>query len=120
MNHILIGSSRKEVCKLFEMLLWQPDRVFSNAGSLERCLTQINMTPPDLLVIDGSIDTPERSFTALAQLKESQDTGDIPIVVLTDPENDCEEKAKLLLGADDHIQEPFNPAEIKTIAEQFI
>jgi len=58
-NHILIGSSRKEVCKLFEMLLWQPDRVFSNAGSLERCLTQINMTPPDLLVIDGSIDTPE-------------------------------------------------------------
>lgn len=120
MNHILIGSTRKEVCKLFEMLLWQPDRVFTTAGSLDKCLKQVNVAPPDLLVIDGSIDTPERSFEALAQLKEGHGTGDIPIVVLTDPENDCEEKAKLLLGADDHIQEPFNPAEIKTVAEQFI
>lgn len=120
MNHILIGSGRKEVGKLFEMLLWQPDRVFTNVVSLDKCLKQVKFTAPDLLVIDGGIDTPERSFEALAELKEDEVTADIPIVVLTDPENDCEEKAKLLLAADDHIEEPFNPAEVKSVAEQFI
>ena len=120
MKNILIGGPRNEVGKLFEMLLWQPDRIFTTVGSLDKCMSQLKIVPPDLVVIDGSIDTPQRSFMALVQIKENQDTGDIPIVVLTNPANDCEEKAKLLLAADDHIQEPFNPAEIKTITEQFL
>jgi DNA-binding response OmpR family regulator len=120
MINVLIGGQRKEVGKLFEMLLWQPDRNFSNAYSLDRCIKQVKIAPPDLLIIDSSIDTPERCFGALAELKETQATADIPIVLLTDPRHDCEERSRLMLVADDHIPEPFNPGEIKSIAEQFI
>jgi CheY-like chemotaxis protein len=120
MNNILIGGPRKEVGKLFELLLWRPDRNFSNVYSLDKCIKQAKMANPDLLIVDGSIDTPERCFNALAELKEAPETSDIPIVVLTDPAQDGEERARLLLVADDHIPEPFSPGEIKSITEQFI
>lgn len=120
MYNILIGGQRKEVGKLFELLLWQPDRTFTNAYSLERCIEQARASAPDLLIIDSDIDTPRRCFDALAELKEARETAGIPIVLLTDPARDSEGKARLILVADDHIPEPFNPGEIKTVAEQFI
>ncbi|WP_303720212.1 hypothetical protein [Malonomonas rubra] len=120
MRHILIGSARKEVCKLFEMLLWQTDRTFTNAYALNKCLHQVKFSAPDLIIMDGSIDTPERSFKALSMLKEDPATADIPIVLLTEPARDGEEKARLLLAADASLPEPFNPSEIKSLTEQFL
>jgi len=119
-RNILIAGHRKEVGKLFEMLLWQPDRMFTNTHSLDKLVKQSHMTPVDLLIVDGNIDTPERCFETLATLKESAVTGDIPIVLVTDPASENEEKARLKLAADAHISEPFNPGEIKAVAEQFI
>jgi CheY-like chemotaxis protein len=120
MNNVLIGGPRKEICKLFELLLWQSDRTFTNAVSLDRCVKQTQSALPDLLIVDATIDTPERCFNALAQLKQDQETAGVPIVVITDPVRDGEATARLMLVADEHIQEPFNPAEIKSIVAQFI
>jgi DNA-binding response OmpR family regulator len=120
MNNILIGGPRKEIGKLFELLLWQPDRNFSTVYSLDKCIKQAKFANPDLLIVDGAIDTPERCFNALVELKESPETADIPIVLLTDPARDGEERARLMLVADEQIPEPFNPGEIKSITEQFI
>jgi putative two-component system response regulator len=120
MNNILIGGLRKEIGKLFELLLWQPDRTFSTAYSLERCMKQARTLSPDLLIIDSGIDSQERCFDALAELKETAATADIPIVLLTSAGEEGQATERLLLVADDHIPEPFNPAEIKTISEQFI
>lgn len=120
MYNILIGGQRKEVGKLFELLLWQPNRTFTNAYSLERCVNQAKTSTPDLLIIDSAIDTPERCFNALAELKEGQETAEIPIILLTDPAHDNDDRARLVLVADDQIPEPFNPGEVKTKTEQFI
>lgn len=120
MNNILIGGQRKEVAKLFELLLWKPDRSISNAYSLEKCIKQTKVSLPDLLIIDGAIDTPERCFQALKKLKEISNTSSIPIVLLTDPAHDNEEKDRLIIFADGQIPEPFNPRKIKLITEQFI
>lgn len=120
MTHIMIASARKEVCKLFERLLWKPTSGFTNASSLDKCIRQLGTLSPELLIVDGEIDTPDRCFELLAELKESPGTEELPIVVLNDPERDGEEKSRLLLVADDHIPEPFNPGEVKTIVEQFL
>jgi len=118
--NILIGGERTEIGKLFELLLWKPDRIFKNVPTLEKFIRQAKNTLPDLLIIDRSIDTHEHCFDALTTLKESQKTADIPIILLTDPARDGEEKSQLTLAVDARIKEPFNPTEIKTITEQFI
>ncbi len=120
MPNILIGGQRKEIGKLFELLLWQPDRTFTNAYTLDKCIRQVRDSSPDLLIFDGSIDTSERCFSALTELKRNQATADIPIILLTHPAYDSEVKTRLMLIADAQLQEPFSPSEIKTVIKQFI
>jgi hypothetical protein len=38
MYNILIGGQRKEIGKLFVMLLWKPNRAFTNAYGLDGCI----------------------------------------------------------------------------------
>ena len=120
MFNILIGGQRKEIGKLFELLLSKPDRTFTNAYTLDKCIQQATDPSTDLLIFDGSIDTPERCFNALTELKRNQATADIPIVLLTDPAHDSEQKKRLMLTADAQLQEPFSPSEIKKVVENFI
>lgn len=120
MSNILIGAQRKEIAKLFELLLWQTGRTFKHVSTLEKIICQAKTSSPYLLIIDISIDTPEHCLNALTELKENQTTADIPIILVTDPTRDCEENSKLLLASDAQFQEPFKPAEIKTVIGQFM
>lgn len=87
------------------------------AKTADAAKTMIRQCRPDLILLD--IVLPDRTgFALLADLKESPQTRDIPVIIITSLDNTRDEEKGLNLGAVDYITKPFHStitlARIKT------
>lgn len=74
-------------------------------------LDSIRSDPPDLVVLDLML--PERSgYDVLAEVRQSADITDVPVVVLTARRDEPDRIKGLELGADDYMTKPFSPPEL--------
>jgi two-component system phosphate regulon response regulator PhoB len=77
-------------------------------GTGEEALAAVAQEPPDLVLLDlmlpgiGGLEVCRR-------LKESRETADIPIVMLTARDGETDIVAGLEIGADDYLTKPFSP-----------
>jgi signal transduction histidine kinase len=82
------------------------------AKSGSRGLQLVADNRPDLIFLD--IIMPEMDgFEVLTKLKESPDTKDVPVIIITGLDNPHDEERGFILGASDYITKPFKPAVIK-------
>lgn len=118
MKNVLIVGQRIEIAKLFELLMQQQNRRFVSAKSLTQCLDLATRTLPALIIIDCEIADARACHETVAALKDAPDTSKTPVFLIDDPQQGDPETKQLLGLADGIFSEPFNPTEIKTIAEQ--
>jgi diguanylate cyclase (GGDEF)-like protein len=79
------------------------------AKSGEEALDRAAEDPPDLILLDIIMPGMD-GFEVLRRLKESSDTGSIPVIVITGLDNEFDEEKGLRLGAADYIVKPFKPS----------
>ncbi|WP_349947289.1 diguanylate cyclase [Lacrimispora sp. BS-2] len=73
----------------------------------KEAMQMVKQFRPHLILLDIMLpDT--NGFDVLKELKETQSTQSIPIIVITGLDNDQDEEKALCLGAVDYIRKPFN------------
>lgn len=88
------------------------------AGHLVRCAStvaiadnEIRRSLPDLVILDWML--PDvTGLTLLRRLRADPRTREIPIIMLTSRERECDKVTGLEVGADDYITKPFSPLEM--------
>ena len=82
------------------------------ARTAHEALKRANEYSPDLILLD--IVMPDiNGYEILAELKESENTKDIPVIFITGLSDSGDEMKGLNLGAEDYIAKPFSDAIVK-------
>ncbi len=72
---------------------------------------EIRKTLPALVLLDWTL--PDGTgLTLVRRLRADQRTKDLPIIMLTSRERECDKVTGLEMGADDYITKPFSPLEL--------
>jgi diguanylate cyclase (GGDEF)-like protein len=107
---LAVDDERTNLLALHQIL--SPEYSFFTAKSGEEALARIASNKPDLILMD--ILMPGISgFEALEILKKSEDTRDIPVIIITGLDSEDDEEKGFLLGAVDYITKPFKNAIVK-------
>ncbi|MDR1898520.1 MAG: diguanylate cyclase [Treponema sp.] len=105
---ILVVDDEKSNLMVLNNLLSSDYAVFT-AKSGEEALGRASEDPPDLILLDIIMPGMD-GFEVLRRLKNSSDTKDIPVIIITGLDNEFDEEKALLLGAVDYIAKPFKPS----------
>ena len=106
---ILIVDDEPDVLELLSLDLSKEGYIIQQAQSGAEAITSINTTRPDLVLLD--IMLPDMSGVQLTgKLKNTPETADIPIILLTAKDSDTDMVVGLSVGADDYVTKPFSPA----------
>lgn len=110
-HKILIADDDDLLVQLLEHKLVQNGLDVISVGDGEAALETARAVMPDLIVLDGMMPGVD-GFEVLRQLKESERTKDIIIVMLTARRQESEVVSGLSLGADEYLVKPFMPEEL--------
>jgi diguanylate cyclase (GGDEF)-like protein len=105
---ILVVDDEKSNFIMLNSILSAEFSVFT-AKSGEEALSRIAEDPPDLILLDIVLPG-MNGFEVLKRIKESPETGNIPVIIITGLQSDADEEKGLLLGAVDYISKPFKNA----------
>jgi len=107
---LIIDDEPSNIVTLHHML--NPDYTIYGVTDGLAGLTAAKTKNPSLILLD--ILMPDMDgFEVLSQLKNTKETRDIPVILITRLDNDEAEEKGLLLGADDYLQKPFNSIIVK-------
>lgn len=112
-SRILIADDNQQNCELLEAYLAGEGYLidFSNDG--EATLKQVEREQPDLILLD--IMMPRMSgYEVCARLKKSEETCDIPIIMVTALNESGDIEKAVNAGADDFLSKPVNKLELTT------
>jgi two-component system phosphate regulon response regulator PhoB len=106
---ILIVDDEADVLELLSLDLGKEGYIIQRAQSGSEALSSIRTNRPDLILLD--IMLPDMSGVQLTgKLKNSPETADIPIILLTAKDSETDMVVGLSVGADDYVTKPFSPA----------
>jgi len=77
----------------------------------EAALRQAHEIKPDLILLDVMMPL-MTGFEVLAALKQTDDTKNIPVLLVTAQSSEVEVLKGLEMGADDYVTKPFSPNEL--------
>src|ERR1035437_5149431 len=107
---ILIGDqagSRQEARSVLNAYGW----VVTEASTTSQTMLMAQHDQPDVIILD--LCEPEaHGTTMLAELKSSNETGWIPVVILSAGAGNGSAAALLQSGAQDYLRKPFTPHEL--------
>ncbi|MDR2501506.1 MAG: diguanylate cyclase [Treponema sp.] len=104
---LIIDDEKANLMVLNKMLSSEYTVLTAKSGS--EGLSRIEAEKPDLILLD--IIMPDMNgFEILKRLKERNETGRIPVIIITGLDNEEDEEKGLLLGAVDYIIKPFKNA----------
>ena len=119
MPKVLIADDDPLIVRLLEHKLQQNGydviSVEDGALALETTFKEL----PDLLVLDGMMPGLD-GFEVLRRLKDSDNTKDIPVIMLTARAQERDIVDGLSMGADDYLVKPFIPDELLARIRRFI
>ncbi len=107
-NRILIVEDDKDIRELMEYNLGKDGFDVNGVESGEEALEAVSREVPELVVLDLMLPGID-GFEVCRQLKGSEGTSHIPIVVVSAKGEESDIVAGLELGADDYITKPFSP-----------
>ncbi len=85
----------------------------------EAALSFVRGEHPDLILLDLLLPKVD-GFEVCSNLKNSENTKDIPIVVLTAKASDEDRQRAMSLGADAYMTKPFRPQELWDEIKKFL
>ena len=100
------------VMQSFVSRLLAPDYDVAVVGEAEAAIERLRQHRPDTILLD--LNLPETDGHALLErLQSSDDLEGIPVMVLSGRDGSDERVTSLRLGAQDHLNKPFNPEELQ-------
>lgn len=104
---ILIVDDEPDLLEVVSMNLEQAGFIIRTAGTGAEALSSVRIEKPDLILLDIMLD--DISGIKLAgKLKNTPETADIPIIMLTAKDSATDVVVGLSVGADDYITKPFS------------
>ena len=110
-NSVLIIDDEKSNLMYLNYILGEDYRIYT-ARSAEEGIKRALEYHPDLILLDIIMPGMD-GYEAIAALKESEKTKEIPVIFITGLSSSEDEAKGLDLGADDYIAKPFNDAIVK-------
>ena len=111
MSKILIADDDPLLVRLVAFKLEAQGHQVLQAADGEAALALASEHAPDLIVLDGMMPSID-GFEVLRRLKESDQTRDIPVIMLTARRLEKDVVSGLTLGARDYLVKPFIPEEL--------
>lgn len=114
-NSILLVDDEKANLLYLYHILGEDHKIYTARDAAE-ALSRAIEYHPDLILLD--IIMPEvNGYEALASLRETETTKNIPVIFITGLSDHADEEKGLSLGAADYISKPFSPAVVKLRVE---
>ncbi|HEY40935.1 MAG TPA: response regulator [Dehalococcoidia bacterium] len=115
---VMVVDHDLEVVRILEVNLAHANLEVISARSGAQALTKAVSENPDIILLDAVLPDNE-SLEVCRQLKESQQTSHIPVIIIgSDGEGDGG-KTDVVNGADQYITKPFDPNEIVIMVEAY-
>ena len=115
---VMVVDHDLEVVRILEVNLAHANLEVISARSGAQALAKAVSENPDIILLDAVLPDHE-SLEICRQLKESHQTGHIPIIIIgSDGEGD-ETTTGVINGADQYITKPFDPNEVVTLVEAY-
>ena len=108
MNTILICDDDKDIVSALDIYLTSEGYETVKAYDGLECLEAVKRQPVDLILLDVMMPR-LNGLSALMKIRESHN---IPAIMLSAKTEESDKVSGLLLGADDYIEKPYNPAEL--------
>lgn len=110
-NGILIVEDEPITQRLIQANLERAGYSARCASSVAQAEAEIRKLLPDLILLDWML--PDvTGLTLVRRLRADQRTRDLPIIMLTSRERECDKVTGLEVGADDYLTKPFSPLEL--------
>lgn len=116
-SKILVVEDEEELRRFIRRFLELEGFLVLEASNGKRALEVVHQEPPDLVVTDLMM--PEMDGVELYRtMKDKEETRAIPIIVLTVKDSFDDIRYAYLIGVDEYITKPFDPAHlVKRIRE---
>jgi diguanylate cyclase (GGDEF)-like protein len=105
-----------EVTRILEVNLANANLEVISARSGAQALIKAVSENPDIILLNAVLPDNE-SLDICRQLKESQQTGHIPVIIIGSDGEEDEETGNVINGADQYITKPFDPSEVVALVE---
>jgi two-component system phosphate regulon response regulator PhoB len=111
LNGILVVEDEPITQRLVQSNLERAGYQVRCAVTVATAEAEIRRRLPDLLLLDWML--PDvTGLTLLRRLRADPRTRDIPVIMLTSRERECDKVTGLEVGADDYLTKPFSPLEL--------
>lgn len=107
-QRILVVDDEADVRDVIELYLERAGYLVDTASDGETALAMVTRCQPDLIVLDLMM--PKIGGLELTRLVREH--WNIPIIMLTSRDEECDRVFGLDLGADDYVTKPFSPREV--------
>ena len=107
-----------EIVQILEVNLAHADLDVISAQSGAQALTKATSENPDIILLDAVLPDNE-SLEICRQLKESQHTGHIPVIIIGSDGEGYEGATEIINGADQYISKPFDPNEVVALVKTY-
>jgi twitching motility two-component system response regulator PilG len=115
-GRILVVEDEESLLMLERILLSSKGYTVTGVMDGKAALEEIRTNRPDLVILD--IMLPEiDGFEVCRQIKENQETSNIPVVMLTAKKSNQDVTHGMLVGADAYITKPFKSAKVMEVIE---
>ncbi|MBA7500746.1 MAG: response regulator [Clostridia bacterium] len=108
---IVLAEDEPQIARLIEFKLKKEGYDVTWRENGEEALKAIKADKPDLILLDIMMPVMD-GYEVLRRLKEDENLGDIPVIMLTARAQEKDVVKGIDLGAEDYITKPFHPAEL--------
>ena len=116
---ILVADDDEDILNLVCLRLEQVGYEDAKARNGADAVRMASEQKPSLCVLD--VQMPEMTgYEAVQRLRADDGTSDVPIILLTASVQETDIKRAYDVGADDHMQKPFNPRELQARIEKLL
>jgi len=119
MKKILLVDDQPNFIRMLSIKLKKLGFEVLSADNGQKGVDEALKEKPDLIVMDIMMPVMD-GFTAVAQIKDNEETKDIPVIFLSAKGQESDQQKAKELGAADFIAKPFSPKELIAKIESLV
>lgn len=112
MAKLLIADDLVPIRQMVRITLSTQGWTILEAENGQRALDMARSERPDLMLLDVDMGAGPNGFDVCRELKASEDTKDIPVVMLTAHDSESDRAVGFAAGAAQYLTKPFGPLEL--------
>ncbi|MBU2560492.1 response regulator [archaeon] len=120
MTRVLIVDDEPDILFLAKMMLEGAGHEVTMAKNSKECFEKLKEKRPDVILLDIMMPSGDDGWKTCRELKESEETQDIPLAMFTVRSSDDSVEKSYSCGADAHIKKPFYRTDFLETVESLV